>query len=169
MSTYVSVKSGYSLIELSVIIALIACCATLSIALIPAFTANAVRTELDILYQTCLYLKHHAIMTGSDQLLSIDVAANRYTYGDKTYNLPSGVQFGTIPGTKGSPSNAQRTLEKACTFTKNKITFYKDGAVDAGSIYLIDRSRKRIVALTIGVSEYAYIRRYRYNDGWQMV
>lgn len=169
MSTRMSVKSGYSLIELSVIIALIACCATLSIALIPAFTANAVRTELDILYQTCLYLKHHAIMTGSEQVLVIDVAGNRYTYGNRIYSLPSGVRFGTIPGTKGSPSNPHRTIESPSTFAKNRITFYKDGAIDAGSLYLVDRNHKRMVALTIAVSEYAYIRRYRYNDGWQMV
>jgi type II secretory pathway pseudopilin PulG len=162
-------KAGFSLIELAVIIALIASCAALSIALIPAFTANSVRTELDILYQTCLYLKHHALLTGADQTLTFDLANNSYSYGKRIYKLPASTRFGVIAGAKGSPGNPQRTLETPCTFKHDRIKFYKDGAIDAGSIYLVDRNQKRMVALTIAVSEYAYMRRYRYNDGWQLV
>lgn len=161
-------KRGYSLLELMIVIAITALCATLSIALIPAFTAYQLQAETDVLYQTCVYLKQQALLTGLPQTLNFNLAHNSYTYGTTTHTLPHPVVFGYMANSMGPPAHPHTNLSTACTFAKNSITFHPHGSIDAGTIYLTTTKKNRMAAVTIAVSEYAYIRRYVYNDGWRL-
>ena len=42
--------------------------------------------------------------------------------------------------------------------------FFKDGTVSAGIIYLIDKNKTAMYALSCGISSISYLRRYKYID-----
>lgn len=159
-------KKGILLIELLVVIALIT---TLSYFAISHFTLSSLhaRTELQLLYQTCMYMQRRALVTKKPQMLHFDLTAQQYHYENRTHTLAQGVMFGIIPGAKGPPATPSKPLSTACTFKNNNITFYPDGIIDAGSIYITNKEHTQLYALTNGVSDYSYLRPYCYADRWK--
>lgn len=49
------------------------------------------------------------------------------------------------------------------TFVQNRIIFFPDGKIQPGSLYLTDTQERYLYALTIPVGQVSYIRRYRYD------
>ncbi len=161
-------KKGILLIELLVVITILT---LLSYVAISHYTASSLhaRTELQLLYQACIYMQRRALLKNEPQTLRFDLAEQKYHFENKTHTLAPGTMFGIIQGVKGPPSTPTKPLTTACTFKNNSITFYPDGIIDAGSIYITNKGRTQLYALTNAVSTYSYLRAYCYADTWNYI
>ena len=165
---YVKAK-GFTLIELMVVLLLFSIAAGLTFSQFSFLQRGYVKAELDGLYQACLYMQRHAMLSNQSCSLNIDLAQQRYTFNGRTQKLATGVQFGVKQQAKGPPSTPTKQLTTPCTFQGNKITFYPDGIIASGSVYMTDKHHTCLYALTVAVSPYSYLRKYRYDDKWQLV
>ena len=137
-----------------VVIALIALIAGISIASSRYMHKTLVRTELDLLCTTCFYLRNAAIAANKEISLVFDEAENR---------------FGFLPEAKGPPSSADTHLQSAITFANKRITFYSDGIISSGTVYLIDAHRSSLYALSNGIAQFSLLRKYHYDGAWQLM
>ena len=126
-----------------------------------------VRSQIDLLYAHCMYLRQSAITENRNIVLALDPSKKSYSYLDYTYKLPSTVQFGFPDYAYGPPSRPHKKLSLPITFKNNEILFYKDGIISSGVIYLTDSSKQFLYALSNGISQFSYMRRYRYTSRWQ--
>ena len=162
-------KRGFSLIELLIVISIMALLACISIVGLRAGSQAHVRLELDTLHTACLYCQRCAQSTGQQHILTIDLADNSYTYNGFAHKLAQSVVFGCIPAVAGPPANPTHAIENAITFANHQIIFYPDGIVQSGSVYLTDTHKKVMYALTSGVGEVSFLRKYSYNGAWKML
>lgn len=162
-------KNGFSLIELSIVIALIALLAFLSHAHIGFFNRMLVRAELEHLYTVCYCMQRRALMYNKPQTVQFDLKNGTYATEQCTYRLPSHVIFGTAAGVKGPPSSPNALIAEPITFKNNKITFHADGVIQPGAIYLTDTSRGCSYALSCSVAQVSYLRKYQYNGAWKII
>lgn len=128
-----------------------------------------VRAELEHLYTASYYLQRKALMLHAPQTIQFDRNNNTYEIDEKTYRLPSHVRFGTALGVKGPPSGPLSMVTNPITFLHNSITFYPDGVIQSGTIYLTDHHKSCTYALSCAVSPVSYLRKYQYTDGWNMI
>lgn len=162
------VKQAFTLIELLLGMLLLSLLVTL---IVHQFSCirGYVHSEVHNLYQACLYMQRHALMTRKDCSLIFNLDRHNYTFNKRTYRLPSGVKFGILPA-YGPPSSPHKAITKACTFKDNEITFYADGIIESGSIYVTDARHTILYALTVPVASYSYLRTYCYDDGtWRLL
>jgi len=152
-----------------VVIALIALIAGISIASSRYMHKTLVRTELDLLCTTCFYLRNAAIAANKEISLVFDEAENRYFFEDEVHQLPAAVRFGFLPEAKGPPSSADTHLQSAITFANKRITFYSDGIISSGTVYLIDAHRSSLYALSNGIAQFSLLRKYHYDGAWQLM
>jgi len=165
----VSNRSAFSLIELLIVVALISILVLLTGAHSSFLSRMLVRAELEHLYSASYYLQRKALMVYAPQTLSFDLKNNSYQMDEKTYRLPSQVQFGTAQGVKGPPSSSHSEIQKPVTFKGDSITFYPDGVIQSGAIYLTDANRSCTYALSCAVSAVSYLRKYQYTNGWHLI
>ncbi len=126
-------QSGFSLIELCIVLALIALIAMFCMAQNNFLHRILVRLELDQLYTTCYMLQRSAIMLHQPQTLVFDISHHVYRYKQREYRLPGTVRFGTASGVKGPPSSPDNVVEVPVTFQENHITFTPEGIITTGS------------------------------------
>lgn len=163
------VQFGATLVELMVALALVLVMATLTISSITIYNAFAVRTEIDKLHATCMYLQRLAYTTGRSYTISFDQAHNRYTFEGNTQQLPPQVVFGYLSKVKGPPATPKKEISSAVTFGQGSITFHPDGIIQPGTVYLIDKGRHHMYALTCSVAQFSYLRRYCYTGAWELL
>lgn len=161
-------QRAFTLIELVIVIACLTCLIMLSVGHVKLSHHGHLRSELDMLYQVCLYAQRHAMMTGQVCVVEIDVENNCYRCNGQLHQLSKDVYFGLVPHIKGLPSSPQKKITKACTFRNNCITCSKGGIISAGTLYLIGGNRC-LYALTASVAPYSYLRKYRYADKWHLI
>jgi hypothetical protein len=156
------------MLELLIAVALAIALACVSTPALRLFDRLIVRIELDNIYTQCMLLRQQARMTGVAQELIFDPLTHAYSAAGQHYKLPRMVRFGILNQVKGPPSVHHSFVTKPITFPKNKIIFYPDGIMQAGTVYLCDRAQQFLCALTIAVSPISYIRRYTYSSahGW---
>lgn len=159
---------GFSLIELLVVIAIIMLIASMASINTHYLNKAVVHTEIDLLYNTCCYLQHTAMATNQKQELSFDVARQSYSNNGEKHELPAAVQFGILPQVKGPPSSPSHALTMPITFSHQKIIFYPDGIISSGIIYMIDRNHQDIYALSSGIANTSFLRKYRYDGKWHL-
>lgn len=159
-------KVGFSLLEVSIVVALCTVIATLAMVNFSWIDRVTVRAELDTLYATCHYLQQRARATNKPQELVFDTGAQAYSYNKVLYQLPHTVQFGTLPGVNGPPATPTHAINQPITFVGNKIVFYPEGIIQAGAIYLRDVKNTVQYALSSGVAPVSYLRKYQYNGQW---
>ncbi len=164
-----SSSPGFSFIELSIVIALIALLVALSGAHISFVNRMIVRAELEHLYNTCFYVQRRALMTKKAQTISFDLEHNNYSVNGHVYRLPSHVLFGTMPGVKGPPSSSEHLITEPITFKDNTVIFHPDGVIKPGVVYLTDSGKRCTYALSCSVSAVSYLRKYQYTDKWQLL
>lgn len=162
-------KAGFSLIELMIVICIIGFLASLMIVNVSSFNSVIVRLELNKLYGTCLYLQKCAQATQKKQRLIFDIAHNSYFFKGHVEQLSSCVQFNVKDGAKGPPSHPVNAIDKAITFEHEQITFHPDGIIQSGTIYLTDKDNRSLYALSSGVSQVSFLRKYRYDNGWHLL
>lgn len=158
---------GFSLIELSIVIALLLILATLVGAHVSFLNRLVLRSELELLCNTCFYMQRRALMLNRQQTIYLYPEKNCYAIEGRTFTLPSHVVFGFLPGAKGPPSAPEHLIEQPITFKNNCITFYPDGTISAGALYLADSAKQWGYALSCPVSAVSYLRKYQYNGTWQ--
>jgi len=160
---------GFTLIELMVVLALAVLIFSLVMQSRSLFHETFIRSEQDLLYATCLYLQQSAMATNGERTLTLhEDNGHGYTFDGTVRCLYPSIRFGVIPGVKGPPSAPTKELKRSITFKKQCITFYPDGIIDAGTLYLTDDQHTHLYALSSGVGVVSHLRRYRYEGGWQL-
>jgi len=133
----------------------------------PIFIDLLVDNEVENLFTTISYLRQKAIASNCIYELLFTTTANRYSYKQNnkiiTHQLARQVLFGYLAQTKGPPSSPKNLLTKPVSFYNNKVVFYPNGKISPGSVYLIDRKKKVMKALTCPISQVSFIRKYRYH------
>ncbi|MDZ4149882.1 MAG: GspH/FimT family protein [Methylicorpusculum sp.] len=144
---------------------------TLSVAQVSFFGRAYVRTELEKLQALCGYAQQKALMTNMAQTIVLDATGtiHRYTFGAVGEQLPQSIRFGAPAEVKGPPATPTRFIDSPITFKNAQITFYPDGIISAGTVYLTDIDKKICYALTCGVGSVSFLRAYRYDKGWQLL
>jgi type II secretory pathway pseudopilin PulG len=160
---------GFLLIELMLVVALIIIIVTLAMPQMSFLTKQLVHSEIEKLATVCYFLRQSALVKHQDQTLVFNQQNGTYSSGDNTYTLAKGVRFGFLPDTYGPPSSPIHRIAKAVTFDKGKITFYADGSISSGTVYLIDSNNNYFYALTTPSAQMAYVRKYEYQQRWVLL
>jgi prepilin-type N-terminal cleavage/methylation domain-containing protein len=159
-------RKGVTLLELCIVLALIALIVTLSSSfLVPS---GSVRQEVERLYAAILYMQRKALLERKQLSLIFDTSRNSY-HADTEHILGPGVVFGIQKNVLGPPSLPTRLLKEPITWPSNMITFYPDGTISAGAVYITDTKRSCLYALTCDASEITHVRRYRHQEKWELV
>ncbi len=160
---------GYTVIELTIVCglcALIVCLVSINVSF---FNGCVVRSELDRLHMVCMTLQRVAFVTHRSTTLYIDMRNNLYTYQGHVHKLPPQVRFGIIAGVKGPPSCPNADLTTPVTFKHAAITCTAQGIIHPGTLYLTDKEQKVMYALSSGIAQVSYLRKYRYAGEWQLI
>lgn len=163
-------KSGFTLIEVMIVCALCALGVTVAISVHSLFCQMSLKAEHEQLYAMCLYAQQKAMATGHEQTLALcEEGKQCYTSDGETHLLSRDICFGVIAGVKGPPSSPSKELKRSITFKNRCITFYPDGIIDAGTVYLTDKNHAYLYAISSGVATASCLRRYRYENGWKSI
>lgn len=162
-------KQGFTLIEAMIVICLFALIATLGMKQLSFLDDTIAHAEVDKLAGVCTYLQQKAIATNSDQLLVCDVQKNEYRLGNAHEPLSRRIAFGFLPNVLGSPGSPSHSIKKAITFPDSSIHFYPTGTISSGTVYLTDKNKKIMYALSNAVSQVSYLRLYRYDGRWKLL
>lgn len=162
-------KSGFTLLEMMVVICLFALITTLGIMQLSFLDATIAHGEIDKLAHVCTYLQQHAIATNSEQILTCDEQKNEYRSGNIGEKLSQRISFGFLPGAWGSPGSLTHPIKKAITFPGCLIHFYPTGVISSGTVYLADKKKQYMYALSNAVSQVSYLRLYRYDGIWKLL
>ena len=103
-------------------------------------------------------MQHHEII--------FDVFHKSYTYDGVTKYLSPGVEFAVLENVKGPPAHPVHELKSPITFNDCRICFNEDGACTSGSLYLCDKDRSCLYALTVPIGYTAYPRIYYFDQKW---
>jgi prepilin-type N-terminal cleavage/methylation domain-containing protein len=162
-------QKGFPLIELMIVIVLVALLSGLTLWNMRTFSGMVVRADIEKLYTTCIYLRQKAVSTHTEQLLEFDHANNTYRYDDTIEHLSTTTIYGFVKGVMGPPSSLQAPISTYNTFDHNRIIFYPDGIIQSGTLYITDKDKKALYALTSGVGQVSFLRKYRYDGSWHLL
>jgi len=161
-----SLRTGFTLIEVTITLALFFLIVYLIVANVSFLDRNIVRAEADKLCNVFRYLQRCAMVSNSNHEMIFDEKNNQYSFGDRTYKLSKKVNFGVSDSVKGPPSSPNKIIKSPITFKRNRIIFTPDGIMGSGTIYLTDVDRNFLYAVTVSVAKVSYIRKYLYNCKW---
>ncbi len=145
--------------------ALISCIALLGISHSTFLYRSQVQAEIEALHAAACYLQQRALATNTVQHLFFDLQAHTYRFNKTQYKLPSIVRFGCIDGALGPPSAPSKPITRICSFADNEITFWPDGIIKAGAIYLVDKKKWYAYALSSAIGTVSCLRTYYYKQG----
>jgi hypothetical protein len=160
---------GFTLIEATIVVALITFIGTLSLLNTHAMHRMIARAEIEKLQTMCRYLQQCAITEQVEYSLRFDSATHSYTYGNVTESLPPYIVLGPLAHSYGPPAHPTQLLTNATTFTDNTILFYPTGIISSGTVYLRDKSGSIMYALTNAVAHASYLRTYYYDGAWHLM
>lgn len=163
------VKSGFSLIELAIVILLCSVIMGLGISCGSFMYRGIVKQEAEALALVCRYLQYAAMMSNEPKILVFDPKKHCYSYDGCSVKLSNQVKFGVLEGVKGPPSNPVHIINAPVSFKDGKIIFYPDGIIQPGTVYLIGKNAQIMYALSCPVSQVSYVRIYKYDGSWQCV
>jgi len=144
------------------------------------FNAIKLSTETKQLASVFSYLQQKAVTSSTEQELIFDLKNHTYSYNSTknkyyTHALSKSIEFGFIPNVIGPPGKPKNIIKKVSTFQKKKlgnpvVRFLPDGNANPGTIYLVDKNKKYMQALTCSVELSSCARVYRYiNNKWVSV
>ncbi len=162
-------KHGFFLIEVMIVVCLFVLVATLGMMQLSFLDDTIAHAEIDKLAGACTYLQQKAIATNSDQSLVCNTQKNEYRGDNVCETLSSRISFGFLPNVLGSPGSPSRSIKKAITFPDSSIHFYPTGIISSGTVYLTDKNKKIMYALSNAVSQVSYLRLYRYDGRWKLL
>ena len=162
-------KKGFTLVEVMIVICLFALLATLGIMQISFLDSTIVHAEVDKLVAACSYVRQKAITTNTECVLTFNVAKNEYRGDGMREVLSPRICFGFLSGVLGPPGSPSHIIEKAITFPDFSIHFYPTGIISSGTIYVVDKNKRYMYALSNAVSQFSYLRLYRYDGKWKQL
>lgn len=162
-------KSGFTLIELIVVISLCMLLCCVSLVSFKSFERSLVGAEMQLFCAACNSLQQQAIVTNTIQELSIDAAHHTYSCNGHGHTLAKGVYFDIALDAYGPPSAPHKLLEKAVTFKENKILFYPEGMMSAGMVCFTNSSHSLLYAISSAVAHISFLRCYSYDKGWKLI
>jgi prepilin-type N-terminal cleavage/methylation domain-containing protein len=162
-------KHGFTLIEAMVVICLIALMATLGIMQLSFLDATITHAEVDKFAVVCSYLQQKAIATNTELVLVFDEQHNEYRCDTMHEVLSQRISFGSLPNVLGPPGSPSHKIEKAITFPQCEIHFYPTGIISSGTVYFVDKKKQYMYALSNAVSQFSYLRLYRYDGKWKLI
>jgi len=142
---------------------------TLTVVNVSFLDKGVVKSELDLLHTTCMYLQQSALESGEVQILQFDLETNSYSFEKQIKQLKLPVQFGIAGTALGPPSNPYNKIKDPITFQKKQIMFYPEGIISSGTVYLTDRDKKSLYALSNGIAHISHLRKYRYTGKWELI
>jgi len=174
---------GYTLIELMLVCTLVFIVCAISIPTFfnkPNYDLDNELSKLEVIFT---YLQQRARATNQTQTATIDIKNNCVTWNrngkQASHTLAQTLQFGFLSGSHGPPANPTGPIVQAITFVKGGsqvlawddkkseppfVEFFSNGKISSGSIYITDKKQQIMGALTLGVSQVSYIRRYVYQS-----
>ena len=165
-------KRAFSLIEILVCISILLVLASTTIPRFFDVDKALLMHELDKLFVTFSYVQQKAIASNTQQMIRFELVTNSYFYLNQAHKqvpqaLANSIKFGFLKTAKGPPSTPVNFIKKPITFENQKtplqVIFYPDGKITPGSLYLVDKKEKNMVALTCSISQVSYVRKYVYN------
>lgn len=162
-------QKGFTLIEAMVVICLFAFIATLSFTQLSFLDGVIVRSEVDKLAAVCSYFQQRAQVNNCEYVLTFDLQRNEYRCDNMCEKLSQRISFGFLPTALGPPGSPSHKIEKAITFPNLEIHFYPTGIISSGSVYLVDKNKRCMYALSNAVSQFSYLRLYRYDGKWRLI
>jgi Tfp pilus assembly protein FimT len=170
-------KKAFSLIETVIIVSIIAILFFITLPKLSFMNRFVLQNETGKLFSVFSFLQQRAIASNQEQMLCFDIENNSYSYqgkagGDVVCALPKPVIFGFLQNAMGSPSKSSKKINTSITFKKDKngkrvVRFFADGTMSSGTVYLIDKDKTYMCAVTIPVSQVSFVRMYRYDrDYW---
>lgn len=162
-------RDGITLLEVMVVLCLIALLVTLAMWNISFLDGITARVQADKLYALFFTMRQRAMTTNSEVVLKCDMRNNCLSCEGHSEKLSEQVQFGFFDGAKGPPGNPEKIVTSAVTFPSHEIHFYPTGIISSGTLYLIDKKKKHMYALSNAVSTVSYLRLYKYShDMWKV-
>lgn len=161
--------SGFTLIELMVVISLCMLLCCVSVVSFRSFERSLVGAEMQLLCAACNSLQQQAIATNTIQELVLDVANHTYSCNGHEHTLAKGVYFDVALNAYGPPSAPYKLLEKPITFKENKILFYPEGMMSAGMVCFTNSSHSLLYAISSAVAHVSFLRRYSYDRSWRLI
>lgn len=161
--------AGFMLFEVIITVALAAFLWLLGISLFSSVQRLMVGFEAHKLCMTCRSLQYQALSSNVEQRLFFDRAQQLYRFNSHDERLSQGVLFGRGSGVVGSPSRPHQQDVAIVTFAGNRISFFPSGIVQAGTVYLTSQDRAVTYALSAPISQFSFLRIYRYNGKWNLV
>lgn len=128
------------------------------------FKRQTIVEQLNQLQIICATTQQRATNTQIKQIVSLDSSNQSYFFSNHSEKLFPEISFGFIAGLKGPPSNPKKLVTQAITFPDQAITFYPDGTISAGTLYLTNRDKQQY-ALTVPISKETFVRKYQYLRG----
>lgn len=162
-------KSGFTLIELMVVICLCMLLCGVSLISFKSFQRSLIGAEMQLFCAACNSLQQQAIATHTIQELSIDTVTHTYSCNGHEHTLAKGVYFDVALNAYGPPSAPHKLLEKPVTFKENKIVFYPEGMMSAGMVCFTNSSHSVLYAISSAVAHVCYVRCYSYDKGWRLM
>ena len=166
-------QPSFSIIELMIVLSALTVLVAITVPRFLDLKKRALIHDLEYLSMVCSYLQQKAIASHKTLYLTFNQTNQCYVYqGLKnkitTIPLSSGILFGFIEGVKGPPGDPTKAITSSITFESEKqeiyhITFFYDGKISPGTVYLVDTKKKFMGALTCTLSQVSYIRKYLYN------
>jgi len=162
-------KNGFTLIEAMVVVCLFALVATLGMMQLSFLDSTIIHAEVDKLATVCSYLQQKAIATDTELVLTFDMQKNEYRCDKIREVLSQRISFGFLPNVLGPPGSPSHRIEKATTFPDSAVHFYPTGIISSGTVYLVDKKKQYMYALSNAVSQVSYLRLYRYDGRWKLL
>jgi len=163
-------QPAFSLLELMIVIALFSLVSMISIGSYQSYHRFLISVELNQLRLLLLCLRYKAMALHSTISVLLNPAQHSYTFDNQAHHMRCAL-FNYLPGTMGPPAYPHQMIVKAITFDHDRINFYADGSVSAGTLYVTDKQNSCMYALTIAVNEFFNIRIYSYNASqpWHLI
>ena len=168
-------RSGWSLIELMVVMALLTVFATLAWPVLDQlFQRGRLRVSSMALIQTLRTARHQAMVEGRSYQVVFRSADGEYTVtgGNRPpqpMRLHQSIEFGAADGVLGPPSRPMtQPPEDGVSFRGDQVTFRPDGTLSPGpgTIYLsVNRARwSNGLTMAISLNMAGHLRRYQWEE-----
>ncbi len=155
---------GFSLLEITVVLTLIALLVTFTLYNFDFFTRNALHAEAEKIAALIRTSRMSALATHRLISLTINIQHNTLCTLQYQEHIRKGIHIGVIPNSFGPPSRPEQPLTSACTFAHNTIIFYPDGTVTPGTLYITDTHKRYMYAITCPIAHTFYLRIYSYEQ-----
>ena len=171
-------KKSFSIVEIIVSLSIFLIIVSISIPIIFNFDEYHLNNEMDQLFVIASYLQQKAIACYETQKLTFDLNENSYAFEisgkQRKYFLSKSSQYGFLPSTLGPPGKPRTTITQAILFDNRikfpMMQFFSDGTTTQGTVYMVNKKKNLMVALTCSVSPNACLRKYVCkNDQWEQI